>query len=151
MPAKFRSLLAGVAALTAVSPVTAQEWKSGWGMGVSEASVQLGPGNEIMVSCTGGSASPVTGVRVTLGGNPPPPNSLVTLFVDGQDPLHVPMNAQGNLGSSSSAEASWFAAVTDLLTTNETVYVRFADGAGARFPLTGAAQAIRDCPPDFWQ
>lgn len=147
----LRTTLAMCIAIAGALPATAQEWKSGFGQGSTEAWIELGPGNEIYISCTGGFGRPITGIWFTLAGEEPPPNSIVTVIVDGADPLEVPMDDHGALSSNSRVDAAWFELVRDALRSGSSAYIRFPDGKGARFPLTGSAEAIGDCPADFWR
>lgn len=149
---KLRAMLMALSiSLGVAHPVVAEGWKSGFGQGATEAWVELGPGNGIHVSCTGGFSHAITGVRFVLAGKSPPSNSTVMLIVDDNDPIDVPINEEQSLTSNSRVEASWFETVRDALKTGETAYVRFPDGTGARFSLDGADEAIGDCQADFWR
>jgi len=149
---KFGKLVCGLILCAALAqPATAEGWKSGYGQGATEAWVELGPGNRIHVSCTGGFPYAITGVEFTLASKSPPPNSTILLIVDDKDPIEVPIGEKQELSSNSRVEASWFETVRDALKTGETAYVRFPDGTGARFSLDGADKAIGDCPADFWR
>lgn len=147
---KSPALLAAIMLLPTALPVMAQEWVQGFAHGSFEAFVDLGPGNRIYLSCTGAYGHPITGIMFTLGGKEPEPNSIVTLIVDDNDPLELPMNDKGILRSNSRVEAAWYEEARDALQSGNSAYVRFADGTGARFPLAGSAAAIDDCPADFW-
>lgn len=46
-------------------------WTSGFGQGVSEAVINKGPGNQIMVTCDSGADRDATGISFMLGGNSP--------------------------------------------------------------------------------
>ncbi len=144
------AFLAVIMLLPTALPVVAQEWVQGFGQGSFEAYVELGPGNQIHLSCTGAFGHPITGISFMLSGKEPEPNSIVTLIVDDNDPLELPMNDKGNMRSNSRVEAAWYEQARDALQAGNSAYVRFADGSGARFPLAGAAAAIDDCPADFW-
>lgn len=136
--------------LLGAQPVLAQEWSYEIVHGAVEASVELGPGNSIAVTCTGGFGRPITRVSFSLVGKAPPPFATVLLVVDDNDPLDVPTNENGELPSNSHLDADWFETVRDQLKSGTSVYIRFPDGTGARFPLKGSAEAIGVCPADLW-
>lgn len=151
---RFARLLLGTLGL--LCPITtsalAQEgWQSDWGMGITTAWVDLGPGNQISITCTGAYGRPIAGVEFTLSGKDAPPNSLVTVSVDGSEPIQVPVNGRGRLGSDNRLEAQWFEALLETLKQGSSVYITFSDGVGARFSLVGSAEAIGLCPADFWR
>lgn len=151
-PMTFRTIItAAVLFTTFASSAAAEGWLSGYGQGATEAWVELGPGNRIDISCTGGFSHAITGVSFTLAGQPPAANSTVLLIVDDHDPMEVPINSEQELGSNNRVEALWFEAVRDALKGGDSAYVRFADGTGARFPLSGSGKAIGECQADFWR
>lgn len=147
-------LLAGILGLLSMNATLAyaeQGWQSEWGMGITSAWVDLGPGNHISVSCTGGYGQPIAGVEFMLGGRTAPANSLVTVTVDAQYPLEIPVNDAGILTSDNRVEAQWFDVLLVALKEGRSAYVRFSDGTGARFSLAGSGEAIGYCPADFWR
>jgi len=147
----LRTIITAIILVATVSAAAAEEWKSGYGQGATEAWVELGPGNRIDLSCTGGFSHAITGVGFTLAGQSPPANSTILLIVDDQDPIEVPINGEQKLGSNNRAEASWFESVRDALKSGESAYVKYPDGTGARFSLSGSSEAIGECPADFWR
>lgn len=131
------------------SHAAAETWKSGFGQGVVEATVEKGPGNYIRVSCEAGFGKPVTGIDFHLAGQSPRPNSNVTLIFDNEDPVEVQIDQFGQIGSNCRACESWFTLVLNGIRKHRSVYVRFENGLGTRFSLTGASKAIGTCEPDF--
>lgn len=142
--------LAATLVLVAPAIAAGPQWESGWGMGITEAWIELDPANRIDVACTGGYGRPIANVAFTLGGKTPPANSLVTVTVDGGKPMEVPMGDDGTLRSDSNFEARWFDAVIEALKFGQLAVVAY-DGAIAAFPLAGSAEAIGDCPADYWR
>lgn len=147
----FAGLGSAILATLLATPAFAQEWQSAFGQGAKEATVTLGPGNMVRVSCTGGFVRPITGVSFLLAGEEPPANSIVSVIIDGNDPLEVPINDERHLGSNTHVEADWFETVVEGLKSGTSVYVRYPNATGARFSLKGASDAIGDCPADFWR
>lgn len=136
---------------TAASASATERWREGFGQGVLEAWVEKGPGNEIRVACESGFGRPITGISFSLSGKGPASNSVVTLIFDDQDPKDFNVNQQGEISSNCRACAANFEVARDALKSGKSVYVRFSDGVGTRFSLTGAAKAIGKCEADFWK
>jgi hypothetical protein len=141
----------GFAGMLSLGARAEEIWQSDWGMGITTAWVDLEPGNRLSVTCTGAYGRPIASVEFTLGGRLPPPNSLVTVLVDQDNALEVPVDDESRLGADSRLEAAWFDAVLASLKSGNAAFVRFADGKSATFSLTGSNEAIGDCPADFWR
>lgn len=121
-------------------------WVSGWGMGVSEAAVTHGPGNQIYVTCGEGQ----TGIRFMLAGDSPNGFSTVLLTFDGEDPVGVTMK-DGKIDSNCRVCAANYVMVANALRRHRSVHVRFDNGTSTRFTLNGSAEAIVECEPDAWR
>lgn len=124
-------------------------WQSGFGQGVCEAIVTYGAGNQILVACECGAGRAVTGISFMLAGRSPT-GSAITLTFDGQNPRDFNL-WDGRIPSHCHACAANFDAVLDLFRSRNSVHVRFENGDSAVFTLNGAAEAIGDCPADFWR
>lgn len=132
--------------LAGYAPVDDEGWKSGWGMGVSMAHVEKGPGNSIEVTC----GERQTAVSFALGGDTPKGDSEVLLTFDNRDPVAFSMS-NGRIDSDCHACAGNFDEIIRNLKRHSSVHVRFTNGMGTRFTLRGSSAAIGDCPADFWQ
>lgn len=150
------AILAASLALAAPFPASAwngtsdQQWRSGWGQGVSEAQVTKGSGNEIYVTCTEYAEDIAsTQVSFSLAGSPPPPGSEVIMVFDNSRPVAYGVDNTGAVSSACRACVDDFVGLIDRLKSHKSVYVRFADGREADFTLKGSSAAIGDCSPDF--
>ena len=123
-----------------------ERWVSGYGMGVKEAIITKGPGNQIYVACDEGSGTGST-VSFMLAGRGPT-GDAVTLTFDGREPQDFWI-ADGQIASDCRACAANFNMVIDLFKAHRTVHVRFENGLGARFSLTGSSSAIGSCTASF--
>lgn len=128
----------------------AETWSHAFGQGIREATISAGAGNRITVNCESGFGQPVTGILFTLANRDAPPNSLVSLAFDDDQPFDVSVDQESELSSNCEACAATFDKVRDKLAAGRKVHVRFADGAEATFSLDGARTAIGDsCIADF--
>ena len=123
-----------------------ERWVSGWGMGVKEAIITKGPGNQIYVACDEGSGSG-SSIFFMLAGSGPTGDAL-TLTFDGRDPQDFWIS-DGQIISDCRACAANFSMVIDLFKKHRSVHVRFESGLAARFSLAGSSSAIGDCPASF--
>lgn len=132
-----------------ISSALAETWTSGFGQGVIEAQVKLGPGNSIDVACEAGYGQPITHVSFILGGAGPAPNSRVMIIFDSEDPVDLSTDSVGDIDSGCRACAAQFDYLIDGFKRHKSVFVRFDTGVGARFSLKGAAKAVDGCAADF--
>lgn len=145
-----RSLLA-LGLLSLVSPTMAadSDWKSKTAKGITEAWVNSGPTNRVLVTCTKDDGEPVSGISFSVDGETPPPNSTVTMIFDGKNTISVTVDELGVLDTDCEACAEDFIKARDALKSGETVTVRFPDKSEASFPLAGSSEAIGTCTPDY--
>lgn len=126
-----------------------ETWVSGFGQGVSEAVINKGPGNQIMVTCDVGADRNSTGISFMLGGDSPK-GDTVQLTFDGTDSVDV-TNWDGEIPSHCNACASTYDFVVERLKKHKTVHVKFQNGLSTRFSLKGASKAIGKCVADFYR
>jgi hypothetical protein len=123
-----------------------EHWVSGFGMGVKEAIITKGPGNQIYVACDEGSGTG-SSISFMLAGNGPT-GDAVTLTFDGGDPQDFWI-ADGQIISDCRACAATFNTVIDLFKKHQSVHVRFENGTAARFSLARSSSAIGTCSASF--
>lgn len=150
---KIFALLTGLALLVS-GPAQAfgndDTWTTGYGMGIAEAVITKGAGNQIYVTCgipTPG--RPVTSISFTLAGDSSKDNSILLTF-DNEAPQEFSL-WDGDIQSASRAGASQFEYVIAKFRAKQWVNVRFEDGTNTTFSLKGANKAIGECPTDFSQ
>lgn len=127
-----------------------EAWTSGFGMGVAEAVITNGPGNQILVAC--GAPLPgrsVSAISFMLVGDSSDDDEVLLTF-DGDAPEGYPLT-DGGIGSASHADSGWFERAIEKFRVKNFVNVRFKDGRNATFTLRGASKAISECPSDFSQ
>ncbi|WP_395517815.1 hypothetical protein [Pseudorhizobium flavum] len=124
-------------------------WVSGWGMGVAEAVITKGPGNQIYVTCDDGADRNATGISFTLAGDTSKDSSIQLIF-DNEDPEDYSL-WDGSIRSDCRVCAQTYDVVIDKLKKHSTVHVKFQNGLGTRFSLKGAAKAIGECTADFYR
>lgn len=122
-------------------------WVSGWGMGVAEALVTAGDGNQIYVTCDQGAGRNATGIDFMLAGQSPSGDHVALTFDD--DPSVEVSLWDGRIPSDCRACVSTYTFVTERLRAHNRVRVAFENGDQATFTLTGSRAAIVDCTPDF--
>lgn len=154
MGATLRKLIFTIVAILHSSPALSfgndESWTSGWGMGISEAIINKGPGNSIYVTCgTPTTTMSVTGISFTLIGDSSKDSSVILTF-DGEPPQDFSL-IDGNIESFSRVGSAQFEHIIQKLKTKQWVNVRFQNGTNATFTLNGANDAIGDCPSDFSQ
>lgn len=125
------------------------KWTSGWGMGVSEAVITKGPGNQIYVTCDDGADSNATGISFTLLGDSPKGNTIQLTF-DNDDPEDYSL-FDGKITSDCRVCASIYDSVIQKLKAKSSVHVKFSNGTSTRFTLKGASKAIGHCVADFYR
>lgn len=127
-----------------------ESWTFGGAMGIAEAVINKGPGNQIYVSCGSPTQNgSVTGVRFTLMGDSSKSDTILLTF-DGDPPQEYRLN-DGSIASATRADAFQFEHVIERFRTKQWVNVRFENGTNAIFSLKGANKAISNCPTDFSQ
>lgn len=154
MGAVLRKFILPIIAILYSSPALSfgndESWTSGWGMGISEAIINKGPGNSIYVTCgTPTPERPVSGVSFNLIGDSSKDRSILLTF-DGESPQDFSLN-DGKIESFSRSGSAQFEYVIQKLKNKQWVNVRFQNGTNATFTLNGANDAIGDCPSDFSQ
>lgn len=146
-----KRVLMVLAFLVPVTPVAAEDsaWNVKSAKGITEAWVDNGPANRILVTCTADGGEPVSGISFSVDGYAPPPNSTVTMVFDGAKTVDVAVDELGVLDTDCAACSENFIAARDALKEGETVTVRFPDQTEASFSLHGSREAIGNCEPDF--
>lgn len=143
----------GVALLAAPGAALAfgndDRWESGWGMGIAEAVITRGPGNQIYVTCDDGAMRNATAISFTLAGDSSK-DSSVQLTFDGGEPEDYSL-WDGQIKSDCHACASTYDVVIKKLKTHNFVHVKFGNGKAAKFSLNGSAKAIKQCVADFYR
>lgn len=125
------------------------KWTSGWGMGVSEAIITQGPGNQIYVTCDDGAGRNATGISFMLGGDSSKGSSIQLTFDKG-DPEDYSLWS-GEVPSQCHACASTYDAIIQKFKAHSSVHVKFTNGLAAKFTLSGASKAIGKCVADFYR
>lgn len=127
-------------------------WRSGWGMGVSEAEVTSGSGNKIYVACSHPDNSGGSKIYISLVGDSPKDSKLLAKFDNG--PLEdFFTDTHGAIDSDSHAAAAQFTYLLEKFKKHQKVYIRFSNGHEATFTLKGAKKAIgseEDCKAAFY-
>ncbi|WP_454623488.1 hypothetical protein [Brucella anthropi] len=126
-----------------------ETWVSGYGMGVAEAKITKGPGNEIYVTCDEGAGRNQTWISFMLGGDSSKGDSVQLIF-DNQDPIDISIS-DGGISSNCRVCASNYDYVIERLKRHKTVHVKFQNGLSTRFSLKGASKAIGQCVADFYR
>ena len=148
----MRRLLSGVIVIAAIAGTTAgafgrdDRWSSGFGMGVCEALVTSGAGNQIYVACDCGSAQP-SSISFMLGGGAPKGDRIFLSF-DGADAEDIWIS-EGGITSDCRACAGTFEYVRDALKRHGRVRVMAQNGDAATFTLVGSSEAIGECSAAF--
>lgn len=128
-------------------PSRAQDgiWRSATSQGVREASVTMGAGNYILVSCPlswgGGSIYFLVGGKARYNGN-------ILFTFDGGTPFELGVR-EGFFGSETHAEIDGYNRLISGLRTKSWINVRLETGENTTFPLNGSFRAIGDCPGGF--
>ncbi|KVK62655.1 hypothetical protein L905_18975 [Agrobacterium sp. TS43] len=150
---RFLRGVLGVALLAAPGAASAfgndDRWESGWGMGVAEAVVTRGAGNQIYVTCDEGADRNATAISFTLAGNSSK-DSSVQLTFDGEAPEDYTL-WDGQIKSDCRACAATYDIVIKKLKTHSSVHVKFKNGDAANFSLNGSSKAIGQCVADFYR
>lgn len=136
-----------IAAVFLASPAMAEDgvWESGTHQGVREATVSMGAGNWILVSCPlswgGGSVFFTVGGSVKYNGN-------VLITFNGDEPFSLGLT-DSFFGSGTMAELSGYNRLIAGMKAHSWMNVRLADGRNTTFPLKGSSAAIGDCPAEI--
>lgn len=146
--AVFALTLCCATSLLAWDGTSDNEWRSGWGQGISEAQVTQGSGNEIYVACVDEDDERYSSVSVVIGGEGPGSGDVLMSFDRGSLEA-FPFDENGLLEAASRVHDQYFQILIQQLRKHNSVYVRFADGREAVFTLKGSAKAIGDCR-GFW-
>lgn len=136
-----------IVAVLLASPAIAKDgvWETGTHQGVREASVSMGAGNWILVSCPlssgGGSVFFTVGGSVKYSGN-------VLITFNGDEPFSLGLR-DSFFGSATMAELSGYNRLIAGMKAHSWMNVRIADGRNTTFPLKGSSAAIGDCPAEI--
>ncbi|WP_026198635.1 hypothetical protein [Wenxinia marina] len=117
----------------------------GFGQGFLESSVSAGEGNRMVWGCSLGAAFGST-LFVELAGAPPNAAGPVIFAFNDAQPVAVPLDLGGFLGSDTAVEAGYLIEIAQRLRDGDavTVTVTFDDGRTATFSLDGADEAVAD-------
>ncbi len=145
--------LSGTASLMALlmptlSAASDDQWHSGYGMGVCEASVSSGAGNEIYVACECGSGTPST-IHFTIGGETPSSKHLFLTF-DAKDAQYVSL-WDGVIPSDCRACDDNFRYALEGFKGHSKVRVMLPSGEATTFTLKNATEALGSCVSSFGQ
>jgi hypothetical protein len=136
---------AGLIVLGSVPALAQQfgDWRTGFGMGVFEFSVQNGPGNEFTISCNGRAHAdgPEGEISISIRDKSPSNPNGIKVVLDAEE-------FTGALTTNCQSCASNFRALVQKLPRAKSMLVQFSDGRSSSFSLKGVAQALRagECP-----
>lgn len=138
-------LLAPLFAVASVPALAQQygDWRTGFGMGVFEFSVQNGPGNEFTISCNGRAHAdgPEGEISISIRDKGPSNPNGIKVVLDAEE-------FTGALTTNCQSCASNFRALVQKLPRAKSMLVQFSDGRSSSFSLRGVGQALRagECP-----
>ena len=127
-------------------------WRSGWGMGVSEAEVTSGSGNTIYVACTDPENFGGSSISISLVGDTTKNGKFFAQF-DGGKLEEFQTNSDGYVVSNNRAAAATFTYLLEKFKKHQKVYIRFPNGHVATFTLRGAKKALgneENCKAAFY-
>lgn len=133
-----------------LSETSDEEWRSGWGQGVSEAEITNGSGNKIYVACTEDDYMGGSKIHLSLSGDSAKGRSEVMFAFDDKKPIFINVDEDGHVASDCRVCAANFTYLVDELKTRNSVLVRFSDGRESSFSLHGSAKSIGDCKATFY-
>jgi hypothetical protein len=144
--APHRIVAVCVALVLGSVPTLAQQfgdWRTGFGMGVFEFSVQNGPGNEFTISCNGRAhADGAEGeISISIRDKGPSNPNGIKVVLDAEE-------FDGPFTTQCQSCSSHFRALVQKLPRAKSMLVQFSDGRSSSFSLKGVAQALRagECP-----
>lgn len=125
-------------------------WRSGWGMGVSEAEVTQGSGNKIYVACHEPTDYGGSTISISISGDTFRNGEILAIF-DGGKPETLYTNKDGYIESDSRVGAQQFSYLITKFKKHKKVYFRFPNKDEATFTLNGANKAIgSSCKAGFY-
>lgn len=141
IPLKF-AVLFTVAAIGCTMAEAAPRWRSGFGMGVTELSIDHGPGNAFTINCAE-SAMRGASIAISIAGKRPEPNSEIRIYVDNEE-FQFFTDGMRWIETDSRAASDNFTALWRALRKGRSLRVTFArDMASSTFSTVGAAQVLR--------
>lgn len=143
----FVAALAGLIAFS--NGAVAKNWTSQTSDGIKEARVALSDVDEILVLCDVGVNAPITSINFLINGTSPIPNSNIRMVFDRDQPMFIPVDAEGGIGSLNATDADLFEKIVALLKSKSKVKVRLFDGSEEVFRLSGSSKAIGTCATDY--
>lgn len=135
----------------AASPAAAGSWNRSDESGSHRAWVNAGKGNRIELTCDGSAETNKTVAIITIDGLRPMPETNVSFVFDKSPAETFTANGNGIFSSECNSCAGVFGGIVQGLVNNNSVQVKFNNGAEAQFSLAGSAGAIGECTPDFYQ
>lgn len=145
--APFLPLLAALAATPAVAQ-SHGDWTVGFGQGYLEHRVRNGPGNEFRITCdVGATEAGGASIDVLVAGAPPPPDSTVRFFVDGEE-VTMGVDSEGGIGTDCNVCTANFEFLWKRLRSGRQLVAALEDGRSSPFSLRGSAAALDAKPCD---